>query len=186
MIKNKQALEQALRMEKNRQKLQKIIKKINFRKIFPLEIKKEQSYLGKLLLQENYIFFEINELLKIIKSFVDRSNIFLERKCSAKINKISITLPNEKKLFKEYTLGKVVNLLEIFITKQFIIKELKKYTTDRNKLTHKMLNEHDSIEGIKRDAKGLIIRGDEILNEINKLKLEYNNNTFFLMRELMM
>jgi len=159
------------------EEFKKVIKKYNFEKTFPKEIKKEKSPLGKLLLQENYIFFKIIKLLDYIIDFINMSDNCLKKKYLGKINKILINLPDKKKVFETYTLGRLINLLKIFRTKKsVIIKKLEGYTKDRNKLTHRMFYEYDSISLIKKDAKELTIGGDEILDEIDKLISKYAND----------
>jgi len=163
--------------------IEETIKKIKFEKFFFGEIKKEKSFLGKLLLQENYIFLEIISLLNIIETYIYLFNISLKDKCLNKIKPISVALPAKSKLFQDYTLGRIINLLKIFKAEDpIIINKLEEYNKIRNRLTHRMFDKYNDIRSIQKDAKELVIHGEEILNEISKLYSKHSNNVQILLR----
>jgi len=173
-------------MKKKYSKIIETIKKREFEKTFPNEIRKEKSFLGKLLLQENYIFFKVIRLLIIMVNFINISDIFLKNKYLSKVNKIRINLPKKDKFSQNYTLGELIGLLKIFkIEGSTIIEKLKEYNTNRNKLTHKMFDKYSDIKLVKKDAKKLIICGDKILDEINKLIEQYIHNIQDVMQGLL-
>ena len=157
---------------------EEMIKKNNFEKTFREEIRKEKSYLGKLLLQENHIFYMVFKLLNTVGAIIDMSDNSLKSEHLFKMKKMGINkTPNKEELFEDYTLGRLIGLLKIFIEKNNSISgDLDDYNTGRNKLTHKMFDEYDDIKPIKEDAKRLVISGDKILDKIEPLNLKYIDN----------
>lgn len=164
----------------------KLVKKAEFINNFSNIIKNERSPLGKLLLQENYIFFNIINLLHNIKLTINYSikNEFDNNKKLNSVGYALIKLPGEKILFNNYTLGKIIQLLKQFINSDSnIIKKLDKYNKNRNELTHKMFEKYNDIKIIRKDARKIIIDGEKILKNISRLSDEFRENAFALMEK---
>ena len=167
-------------MKKEEKKIyEETLKEINFYETFPEIIEKEKSNLGKLLLQENLIFSRIIFLLHAIRLFIELSvaNEFDENKSLKEIKGISINIPDNKVLFKEFTLGRLIGLLKIFLnSKTKIISNLDIYNAKRNDLTHKIFLKYKSSNKIKTEAKELIKLGKKILKEIKLLDQDFTTN----------
>lgn len=147
-------------------KSKKLKRKLAFYQSFPSLIEIENSNLGKLLLQENLIFNEIISTLHAIELFID--HFFNSEHFK---NGIEIKILKDDDISLTYTLGRLAKLFKKYCNKKYIkASELDKYVKERNKITHRIFNEHDNITSINKNAKETVMLGNKILTDVRKFR----------------